>query len=310
MLLIRYYSLELIRIRSILKSKMKPELLKSRDLLESAGLAMNPGTGFPLAHRHLLITSVLEFVSSPAFAKYLHENGHEVSSKTASNWQQATREWLGLPLAGRGKPSAEYRKTVQEWRQSNGNPTLDEIDAGWVPLHRRGRDMSIKEHIEEFRQMLASFKEVGQHDEVEQRLSELMKTRIETAPFKIEDRGPRDQVPPLSDLDPTDEDSPLPDPNPTDEVPPPPAPNPTDVASPPPDPDPTDVAAPPPTPDPTDEAPPPPLPDPTAEGPPPLDLNPIDEVPPPSDLDPTGDVPPPPDLRRADEKTLDGATPP
>lgn len=165
---------------------MKPELLKSRGLLESAGLAMNPGTGFPLAHRHLLIASILEFVSSPAFAKYLHKNGHEVSSKTASNWQQAMREWLGLPSAGRGKLSAEYRNTVKKWRQANGNPTLDEIDGGWVPAHRRRRDLSpaVKEHIKEFRQILACLDEVGYNDEVEQRLAELMKTIQETAPFE------------------------------------------------------------------------------------------------------------------------------
>ena len=182
---------------------MKPELLKSRDLLESAGLAMNPGAGLPLAHRHLLITSVLEFVSSPAFAKYLHENGHEVSSKTASNWQQATREWLGLPLAGRGKPSAEYRNTVQEWRQANGNPTLEEIDDGWIPAHRRRRDLSpaVKFHIEEIRQILACLDEVGYNDEVEQRLAELMKTIQETAAFEIEDPGPIDEILPPQDLE-------------------------------------------------------------------------------------------------------------
>ena len=169
---------------------MEPELLKSRDLLESAGVTTNPKIGVPLQHRHLLITSVLEFVSSSDMANFLRENGHDVSNKTVSNWQQSTREWLGLPSAGRGKPSVENRRMVVEWRQANGNPTPEEIDAGWIPAHRRRRDLSA--HIEEFRQILASFDEVGQHDEVEQCLAELMKKRIETAPIKFEDLDRKD----------------------------------------------------------------------------------------------------------------------
>lgn len=229
---------------------------------------MNPGTGFPLAHRHLLIASILEFVSSPAFAKYLHENGHEVSSKTASNWQQAMREWLGLPSAGRGKLSAEYRNTVKKWRQANGNPTLDEIDGGWVPAHRRRRDLSpaVKEHIEEFRQILASLDEVGYNDGVEQRLAELMKTFPKTVSSEIEDLG-TDGAPPSPDLDRTDEAPPPHELDRTDEVPPSQDLDRTDEISPPQDLDRTD------------------------EVPPPQNLNRTDEVPPSPELAPDGATP-------------------
>ena len=86
----------------MLKLVMGRAFIKSRDLLEAAGEGMDRDAGFPLAHRHLLITSVLEFVSSPALAKFLVGKGHEVASKTVSNWQQFMRKWLGLPAAGRG----------------------------------------------------------------------------------------------------------------------------------------------------------------------------------------------------------------
>lgn len=208
---------------------MESKLITSRELLAAAGISSEPGDKIPREHRHLLITCVLESVPGHKLREILSNNGFEVSIRDISTWLHATREWLGLPPAGRGKPSAEYRKTIEKWRYANGNPTLEAIDAGWVPIRRSPRkghpnpnlSLAVNKRIEEFLQMLTSLDEAENDEEVEQLLAELMKTRIETALPKIVDLGPTDEILSPQDLDPVDEIAPPPDLDPTEEIPPP-----------------------------------------------------------------------------------------
>lgn len=111
--------------------------ITSRELLAEVGVSIEDKPEIPLCYRPLLITSVITFVSAKKFKKALNNRGDELSTRDVLEWQRATREWLGLPEAGRGKPSVAYRDKVKKWLNENGNPTLDEIDAGWVPAHRR-----------------------------------------------------------------------------------------------------------------------------------------------------------------------------
>ncbi len=111
--------------------------ITSRELLAEVGVSIEEIPEIPLCYRPLLITSVITFVSAKKLQKALNNRGNEVSSRDVLDWQCATREWLGLPKAGRGKPTDAYRNKVKEWLQENGNPTLEGIDAGWVPAHRR-----------------------------------------------------------------------------------------------------------------------------------------------------------------------------
>jgi len=111
--------------------------ITSRELLAEVGVSVEEKTDIPLCYRPLLITSVITFVSAKKFQCALNKRGDEVSLRDVLEWQQATREWLGLPEVGRGKPSNEYRNEVDEWLQENGNPSLEEIDAGWIPIHKR-----------------------------------------------------------------------------------------------------------------------------------------------------------------------------
>lgn len=111
--------------------------ITSRELLAEVGVSIEDKPEIPLCYRPLLITSVITFVSAKKFQKALNDRGNEVSSRDVLEWQCATREWLGLPKAGRGKPTDAYRNKIKKWLQENGNPTLEEIDAGWMPAHRR-----------------------------------------------------------------------------------------------------------------------------------------------------------------------------
>lgn len=111
--------------------------ITSRELLAEVGVSIEDKPEIPPCYRPLLITSVITFVSAKKFQKALNNRGDEVSLRDVLEWQRATRKWLGLPEAGRGKPSDEYLCEVKKWLQANGNPTLEEIDAGWVPAHRR-----------------------------------------------------------------------------------------------------------------------------------------------------------------------------
>jgi hypothetical protein len=111
--------------------------ITSRELLTEVGASTEEEPEFPPCYRHLLITSVITFVSARKFQQALNKRGDDVSLRDVLEWQRAMREWLGLPEAGRGKPSDEYRNEVRTWLHENGNPTPEQIDAGWVPAHRR-----------------------------------------------------------------------------------------------------------------------------------------------------------------------------
>jgi len=111
--------------------------IKSRDLLAEAGVSVERKPRIPLNIRPLLITSVVWFVSGKKLQQILKDHGNEVSLREVLDWQYATREWLGLPQAGRGKPSIEYQNKVKTWLEENGNPTPEAIDAGWVPPRMR-----------------------------------------------------------------------------------------------------------------------------------------------------------------------------
>lgn len=118
---------------------MKPSIT-SRELLAQVGASTEEEPEFPPCYRHLLITSVITFVSANKLRKALNDQGDDVSLRDVLEWQRAMREWLGLPEAGRGKPSDEYRDEVKKWLQENGSPSLEEIDAGWIPVHRREKN--------------------------------------------------------------------------------------------------------------------------------------------------------------------------
>lgn len=157
---------------------MKPSIT-SRELLAEVGVSIEDIPEIPLCYRPLLITSVITFVSAKKFQKALTSRGVELSSRDVLEWQYATREWLGLPKAGRGKPSDEYRNEVKKWLQDNGNPTLEEIDAGWVPAHRR-EDYALQltkffarcqEIVRRFRVELASLNAAKNDDEIRLLLS-------------------------------------------------------------------------------------------------------------------------------------------
>ena len=94
-------------------------------------------TETPPALRHLLITAALSCVSAPKLAEFLTNNDWAVCKRTVTTWLRGTREWLGLPPIGRGKPSRKYRQQLEAWNQRNGHPTPEEIDSGWIPQHRR-----------------------------------------------------------------------------------------------------------------------------------------------------------------------------
>ena len=112
-------------------------MIRSRDLLLATGVSMIGPTEAPPALRHLLITAALSCVSAPKLAEFLTNNGWAVCKRTVTTWLRGTREWLGLPPIGRGKPSRKYCQQLEAWNQRNGHPTPEEIDSGWIPLHRR-----------------------------------------------------------------------------------------------------------------------------------------------------------------------------
>ena len=93
-----------------------------------------------------------------------------------------TREWLGLPTASPGKPTAQYLRAIQEWREANGNPSWEEIDSGWIPAHHREKastgakqlSPSFQRHIEDFCRQVKLLKEAENEDEVKRLLTQFL----------------------------------------------------------------------------------------------------------------------------------------
>lgn len=110
----------------------------SREFMAATGGSQIGPIEVPTDLRHLLITAVLTCRPGPVVVRFFANNNRNVSDRTVAGWLQATRKWLGIPPATRGKISKHYRHELEKWHQANGHPTPEEIDAGWVPLHRRG----------------------------------------------------------------------------------------------------------------------------------------------------------------------------
>jgi hypothetical protein len=133
--------------------------ITSRELLAEVGAYMEEKPDIPLCYRPLLITSVITFVPARKLQKALNARGEVVSYKDVLEWQRATREWLGLPEVSRGKPSDECKDTVKKWLRENGNPTPEEIDAGWLPLHlRREKAVNTRNLSPRYKSMFENFR--------------------------------------------------------------------------------------------------------------------------------------------------------
>jgi hypothetical protein len=159
-----------------------PTLITSQELLAEVGISIEDKPAIPTCYRHLLITSVITLVSAEKLKTVINNHGDQVSLREVFAWQKATRSWLGLPVAGRGKPTDEYRKKVKKWLQENGAPTLEDIDAGWVPVHRRANDTvktpklsaNHQKIIEELRMQMKALNAAKDDDEVKQLLAKYL----------------------------------------------------------------------------------------------------------------------------------------
>lgn len=159
---------------------MTQQTLSSREFLNACGVNTNSGGErkgrFPIKHRHLLIASVLECISAQKLTKSLEGLGLKVTTRDVLEWQSETREWLGLPPARPGKPSAQYLREIQDWREANGNPSWEEIDSGWLPAHHRespaDKPLSTyyQRQLEEFRHQVAMVNAAQDDDEEVKRL--------------------------------------------------------------------------------------------------------------------------------------------
>jgi hypothetical protein len=161
---------------------MKPSIT-SRELIEGMGLSVEEKPEIPLEFRPLLITSIVMFVPAKQLKKALNDSGQMVTFREVLDWQKATRTWLGLPPIGRGKPSQACRKAMHEWLKDQGNPSLEDIDAGWVPAHRRGDEHEIarrwsiemEKKLAEFRAELAALNAAKDDQEVKMLLVQFLK---------------------------------------------------------------------------------------------------------------------------------------
>ncbi len=176
---------------------MNPNTLTSAELLAATGVTQRSAKKIPIEHRHLLITAVLECVPERKLRAVLVDKGFDVSFRDVGTWMQNTREWLGLPRNGQGKPSAKYLSEIEKWREANGNPTLDQIDGGWVPHSRRKEEKEravselppkFRAEFKEFQQMIASFDRVDDEDVQKLLRKHLVKIKIQALKIAREKR--------------------------------------------------------------------------------------------------------------------------
>ncbi len=108
--------------------------------------------------------------------------GLKATTADVLEWLRETRAWLDLPPASPGKPSAQYLRAIQEWREANGNPSWEEIDSGWIPAHHRKQESTVakqlspssQRHIEEFRRQVAFLDDAESDDEVKRLLTQFL----------------------------------------------------------------------------------------------------------------------------------------
>jgi hypothetical protein len=176
--------------------------ITSRELLAELGASGEEKPEFPLCYRHLLITSVIMFVSAKKLQKALNNRGDDVTLRDVLEWQRAMREWLGLPEAGRGKPSDEYRNKVKKWLQENGSPSLEEIDAGWIPVQRRQKNpgqlpkLSTRHQqiMDEHRVQVAKLKATTDDEEVRFLMSRFLNRGDQTEQVNEKSAGDPDEI--------------------------------------------------------------------------------------------------------------------
>jgi hypothetical protein len=92
------------------------------------------GEPYPEAYRKILMSSVLALASAAELHQTLTKDyaGFEGCQNTVDNWLKAARLWMGFP-----KTRKEVRETMPAWIAINGQPTINDIREGWVPLHHR-----------------------------------------------------------------------------------------------------------------------------------------------------------------------------
>ena len=105
-------------------------------MLAATGTSLRAQSG-PADLRQILTAAVLACTPASALAKFLEGAGRPVPERTLIQWLKSTRAWLGLPPINRGRAGEEYRQVLDEWHRINGYPTAQEIENGWVPVHRR-----------------------------------------------------------------------------------------------------------------------------------------------------------------------------
>lgn len=182
---------------------MSQQTLTTRDFLDAVGVSTSSGGDqegrFPIKHRHLLIASVLECIPAQKLKKVLEGAGLKATTRDVLEWQSETREWLGLPPARPGKPSAQYIRAIEKWRETNGNPSWEEIDTGWVPAHHREKkgttskqlSAAYQQQIDEFRHQMTLLNAAKNDDEVKQLLTQFLEEMGKAWPIAVLDTQPQ-----------------------------------------------------------------------------------------------------------------------
>ena len=105
-------------------------------MLSATGTSLRGQTG-PADLHPILIAAILACTSAAALGKFLEGAGRPIAERTLVEWLKSTRGWLGLPPINRGRAGEDYRNALDAWHRENGYPTAQEIQDGWVPVHRR-----------------------------------------------------------------------------------------------------------------------------------------------------------------------------